>query len=621
MDTEKFGPAERIIGALLAYTDHLIHNRPGLVKPDARTNVGVRWEQVTHLVENGEKVVYRETKVVKKTERQRIGVLRNDNVVVEAGREVGRYQPAGIFPEVAAWMYRQVAEVWKLDNEFAAKWASHAFNEEHRDLKIVLAAFMLCQSRKGDPVVEDGKVVFHDQDYRDVGEAICLTLRKDDRGLNPKLLKRIRDVLYVPQVAAINRELGFGKSLREPFLGRWPRVVEKWLRHREQNPKLLAALMKKGFRTNLIELAKHVGYKPLSPWFFKSLRWKQQQAKDGRRIVAIGAEVDAAESWEGLTEEQVCERIMRDKPDFKRLTSLVPSNIGITRAVMAAAIEAKSLSDKDLVIATPTLEELGLLEVQEVKARWEQAVKAAEDRRAANIARNVKSQVVKDRLEEAADDATKKAVEEVVRDIEIYFLVDCSGSMEGAIDEAKTYIAKFLQAFPLERLHVAVFNTVGRELKIPHASSAGVLNAFSGIRASGGTDYGAGVKALRHYRPTAGMDQLFFFVGDEQNIDTHGRPFDDAFRALGFVPLAFGLVRVGTNPGTAVQQTATRLGIPCFLVDPQMFADPYAVPRVIRNLVAATPVGQAVGAVAPKRKSLVETILETPLISKPPWAA
>ena len=40
---ETLGPAERILQALLTYSDHLYHNRPGMVTEDARTSTGVRW--------------------------------------------------------------------------------------------------------------------------------------------------------------------------------------------------------------------------------------------------------------------------------------------------------------------------------------------------------------------------------------------------------------------------------------------------------------------------------------------------------------------------------------------------------------------------------------------------
>jgi hypothetical protein len=49
--------------------------------------------------------------------------------------------------------------------------------------------------------------------------------------------------------------------------------------------------------------------------------------------------------------------------------------------------------------------------------------------------------------------------------------------------------------------------------------------------------------------------------------------------------------------------------------------DPYVIPRTIRNLVAATPVGQYHGVqrVAP-RVTLVDRIMKTDLLHKPVWA-
>lgn len=617
MQNENLGAAERIINSLLAFKDHMVHNRPGMVVPDGRFNGGARWEPVTYKTENGERVVYRLVKAGKKETKVRAGVLRDPNSVVEGGRNVGTYRTPGIFPEIAVWMYRQVAEVWKLDNEFAARWASHAFGEENRDLKVVLAAFMLVQSRKGDPVLDDGKVAFHDDDFRDIGEAMLLLHRKDGKDFNPKLLLRIHDLLTLPQIAEINRELGFGKSARSPFLGRWSKAVEKWLRYREENPKLLEGLVKAGFRTTVMTLAQHVGYKPTTPKFFAKLRWKQQQAKLGHRTIAIGEAVQAAETWEGLTEEAICERIVKDRPGFKRIAGLLPEKVGLTRAIMAAAIEAGSLSDKDLVIYTPTLEELGLLQVQDIRERWERAVKAAEDTRAANIAQRVKSKATQDKLQEGADAAMQKAVEEVVRGLVVYVIVDISGSMQQSIGKAKEYISMFLQAFPLDKLHVAVFNTSGRRIEIKHASKAGVENAFRGITAGGGTDHGSGIRVLQDRKPPQGEDSLLIFIGDEGQ---HG-DFAAAVRASGLNPVAFGLLKLPGDNYTAVTQTAAVLGIPCFRIDERTFTDVYAIPRTLRALVSATPVGQTVAPAAVKRVSLVDTILKTELLKKPAWAA
>jgi hypothetical protein len=189
--------------------------------------------------------------------------------------------------------------------------------------------------------------------------------------------------------------------------------------------------------------------------------------------------------------------------------------------------------------------------------------------------------------------------------------------MHQAIDQAKVYLESFLHAFPLERLHVAVFNTAGREITLKHASAAGVRNAFRGISAAGGTDYGAGVRALRHHIPAGDEDALFVFVGDEE-----AHPFAPVVAQTELRPMAFGLVRLRNSPMTCVQDTAATLGIPCFLIDERTFEDAYAIPRTVRALVAATPVGHqgAQRKGGKPQRSLVDRIVETELLTKPVWA-
>jgi hypothetical protein len=615
---EKLGPAEKILQTLLNLADHMVHNRPGLVTPDARHKVGVRWVPVTHKEEDGQKIVYELSRVGKKTSKVRRGVMRVDMKVVENGKVVGEYRAPGLFPEVAAWLYRQVAEVWKMDNEFAARWASYAFAQEHRDLKVVLAAFMLVQTRKGDPVLDGGKIAFYDEDFRDVGEAMVLIHRRDGKDLNPKLLLRVHDLLKLPGVAALNRELGFGNSARRPFLGRWSKAVEKWLQFREGNPKMLDGLIKAGFKSTVKDLARAVGYKPETPKFFEALSWAQDQAKDGRRQMLIGVEMARGETWDELTEAQICEKIVAEKLDWKRVVGLLPKKLGVTRAIMSAAVESGSLSNKDLIILTPTLEELGLLEVKEVKVKWDRALKKAEDdMRATNIARNVKSKVVQEQLQVAADTALQKAVEQVTKNLRIYVIIDTSGSMGQSIEKGKMLLGKFLQGFPPDRTHVAVFNTVGRVIQIKHASAAGVANAFRGISAEGGTAHGAGVLALAQFPPKDDEDSLFIFIGDggEQ------RTFEAYVVQSKLRPMAFGFLMLpGENFG-AVDRTAAALGVPCFRIQENTFDDVYAIPRTVRALVAATPVGMTARATATPRVTLVDTILKTELLIRPSWAA
>ncbi len=666
---EALGAAESVIQSFISHTDHVYHNRPGVVVQDPGSATGVRWDFATHREKckdhpdalarpekadgkmtgrilcsscsadvrgSGLRVVYRKTKAGKKSVEQRVGVLQADGNVVEGGAVVGRYQRAGLFQEAARHLYKQIVRVWELDNELAARWASFAFGDESRDKSVLLAAFMLVQSRKGDPIMDGGKVAFFDEDFRDVGEAMILHMKgkADKREISPRMLLQIWEVLSDPVIADENRRLGFGRSARRRPLGRWTTAVEKWLLFREENPKLLRGLVKSGQKQTVVELCGRVGYKPVGPEFFRILGVKQKQAGDGRRTVAIGEAISSGPDWSGMSEEQVCEAIVRERVGYKRAIGLLPREVGLTAAVMMACIESGGVSDKEMIILMPTLEDLGLADTPAVRDRLERAVKGADDMRAANVAARVRSQGLKDKLEEAADNAVKAAVEEVVKDVTVYVLVDISSSMKGAIDRAKEYLPKFVQGFPEGSVHVATFNSAGREIEIKHRSKAGVENAFAGVKADGATDYTSGLKELirKGRNPKPGSDVLCVFIGDEGHFQRWGQTgnydspdFAQFVRDCGLAPTAFGIIPVVTQQfgrGNSVRKTASVLGIPCFEVDETTFADAYAVPRTIRALVAATPVAATVStASARRRESLIEKILSTELLKKPAWAA
>lgn len=620
---EALGPAERIIQTLTTFVDHIYHGRPGFVRQDT-SPIGVAWTPVTWKEEGGTRQVYSLSKIGRKSVRTLVGTLDGEDIKL-AGRQVGKFRNPGLFPEATAFIYKQIAEVYKLDNEFAARWASWAFAKDHRDLKCVLCAFMLVQNRFGAPVVENGEILFHDDDFRAIGEAMCLLRAKSD--FNPKMLLRVGDILRLEHVAKINRELGFGKSQREAATGRYHRVVQNWLYHRETNPKLLEGLVKAGFRKTVMALASRIGYKPASQKFFEILHWRQSQSKDGRRGIGLDMTLKQAESWVGLTEAQICEKIEKDKPNWKRIVGMLPKDVGVTRAIVVAAVESGCLSNQDMIIITPTLEELGLLEVPAVEKPWKIAVQQAENQRAANIAKNVRTKKAQEGLQEAVDKATATAIEKVTRNLRVYVIIDKSASMDGAIDRAKEYLKKFLGGFPLDRLHVAIFNTIGTELAIRSQNAAAVDQAFRGHAAGGGTSYAHGVLALSMHKPKADEDSLIVFVGDEE--DDKITQLVQAVRGTQLRPVAFGLMKVasnmqGTGRGQVVRQAAIQLGIPCINIDTNMFdgSDPYAIPRIIQNLIAAAPVGtqHQPNTIVVARKTLIQEILETPLLQKPAWA-
>jgi len=641
---EALGPAERLIQTLTTMTDHMAHNRPGMVSHLAG-EVGAKWEPCTWVQEGDDKVVYLLTqgkpkatkvkakgakgKVKVRQEKTRAGVLQDNGDVVMEGVVMGQYRKPNdrkkLYPEVAAYLYRQVAAVFAMDNEFAARWASYAFAQKNNDLKVILAAFMLVQDRSGAPVIEDGEVLFYDDDFRAVGEAMFLIRGRGDRSMDPKQILRVGEVLQLDEIAAINRELGFGKSARKVALGRYKKAVHKWLLYRENNPKMLAGLVKGGMGGFTKTLARKTQYKPQSDAFFEALGWAQK-VRFGHRTVGIGKDFGSGDTYEGLDEKGICEKIVADKPGYKRLVGLLPKGQEMTPAIMAACIEAGSLSDKDLILLTPTLEALGLLTVEPFKSRWKEATKKAEDQRAANIARNVQSKEAREGLAEATDVATAKAFEEVTRGLRVYCMVDKSASMQGALDTAVDYLTKFLGGFPLDRLHVSVFNSNGTEITIKAPKRAAVAHAFKAHGAGGGTVYASGVAAVQHNRPQADEDVLFLFVGDQAGES--GSQLATYITRCGINPVAFGYLRV-VDPtgrwkeGNTVQMAARHLEIPCFNIDETMFTsnDPYAINRVLRDLIAATPVQKAgAGRVAAPRFTLIEQILKTPLLKRPVWA-
>jgi len=631
---EALGPAERLIQTITQYTDHMTHNRPGLVVSDTRQKIGVRWDPATWLIEDGIKNVYRVYKIHGKVTKTKVGVLNGTNEVKEGNRVVGTFREAGLFPEVASYLYDQISEVWKLDNEFAAKWASWAFEkEENRDLKVLLAAFLLVQNRFGEPI-KDGDASFRDEDYRAVGEALCLSKPKKQGGsFNPRMLLRIGQVLRLQGIVETNRKLGFGRSQRSAALGRYALMVHKWLRHCEVNQKIFTKMVKNGFRTGIMALARSIGYKPESDKFFEILRWKQVQSKNGHRTMAVGKKVKKAKTWKGFTEVQICEDIVKEQMGYKKIVGMLPSEIGLTPAIMSAAIESGCLSDADLIILTPTLEELGLLTKADILARWQQAMDKATNQRALNIVKNVRSTVAKEGLEKAADTAMAKAVEEVMKDLRLYIVVDKSGSMQGAIEKAKEYLTRFVGSFPLDKIHVSAFNTCGVEVIIKVPTAAGVTQAFRGHQAGGGTSYSEGVRCLLNkYKPGPNEDAVILFVGDEE--DNAIVALTQTISSSGVNPVALGILHVDSYQEAGVrfygvqhqnfnlvQRAADSLGIPCFKIDESIFSDPYAVSRTMRNLIASTPVGRS-STPAPKvhRVSLIEEILLTPLLQKPVWA-
>jgi hypothetical protein len=572
------GPADKLLDLVLGSGAHLWHNRPGL-------NDGGVWRPATN-----------------------------------KGRAVRTTAPrleAGLFVPAAVDLYARLVDIYQLNAELAARFATYAIVEtEWRDLKVACAALMLVQKYAGQPVHgESGAVDFLEDDYRSVGQGMMLYYaRKSPKMMTPKSVLRVAQLLETPAIAELNRIAGFADAAgRKAPLGRWKQAAARWLRVRESNLPMLEGLVSAGYKETIKSIARKAGYKPETARFFEVLGWKQKQASSGHRTVGLtGLKLQKRERFDGLSEAEICERIADERLSYKDVVGRLPKEIGLTPAIMVATLP--SLSDRDLRLLTPTLEELGLLGDAEIRARWEAAVASSTDQRALNVAKNVKSKKVREKLEEAADHAVKKAVAEAIADdtdLHVIFLIDKSGSMEGAIEQSKEALSRILAGFTPEKVHIASFDTMGTVLRPKSPSRAAVQNMLAKIKAAGGTLHGAAVQALHGsgVRIPEGARLCVIVAGDEAGEE--GAQLARTFQAFQYRVDAMALILASSQRGSTVRTCAAALRVPFAEVDVKQFEDPYQVPRVLRALLEA-PV--PAGAALPARPSWVDKVMKTPLL-------
>jgi len=583
---ESLGPAEKLIQLIINFPDHLWHNRPGVTRNG-------KWKAATR-------------KEIE--EHKKNGRLRN-----------GEFREPGPNAEAIEQVYGALADIWTANNELAARLASYVMKEtDWRDMKVVCAAFMLVQRRAGEPITEEqnGKkvVLFNDDDYREIGEAMIKLYEKgSNRMMNPKLIQRVGEVLSLPGVVTMNRTLSFGNlHKRKPFVGRYYSAVTDWLDFREANVSLLEGLKKSGYSKTVQSLARMVGYKPKSKRFFELLGWKQKQSTEGHRTIGLTDLQIRKLNFDSMSEKEICETIVAEKLGWKQVMGMLPKKIGLTPAIFVAMIE--QFSDKDLTILTPTLEELGLLKHEPIKQRWQTAIDKQEDQRARNIAKNLRDRELAGKLEASADAAITKAVSEATKEVNIHimFIIDTSGSMQGAIETSKEALSMIVQGFPPEKLHISSFNTVGTLLKPRHWSAAGVQHMLKSIGASGGTIYSSGVRVFYESGvkiPPAG-ELILFAVGDEAGEE--GSLFAGNLKQFGYVPSAIAhIVNVAPNSqrGNTVRLAAEELGVPYTEVNVEQFTDVYQVQRTLKAVLEAQPYRE--------KGSMIEKIMQTELLVSP----
>ena len=520
----------------------------------------------------------------------------------------------GLFEPAAVALYRQIADLYQMDPMFVGQLASYAMAElDHRDFKVALCAFLLVQSQEV---------------LRDVGEAMIL-IHADKtvptkRRMAPKEVLRVAELLEAPGIVALNRAAGFGSAgSNNPPMGRWPVVARKWLLIRERNEAMLRGLMGTGYGSTVRSIARRARFMPEQPKFFQITRWKQKQAAGGYREMAIGVAVKAAETWEGKTEKEIVALIQGGSLGYSAAVGRIPASIGMTQGILRAL--STKMSDQDLIISAPQLEESGLLETDaKVRERLERAVKQARDHRALSVAKNVRSAKVQETLESAAASANAKAVAAAVPDrpLRVLLLIDISGSQQGAIERTKEVLPALISGLSASRVHAVAFNTAARMIHAGVGAAQDEMSLkqakamLSGLRAEGGTDHSCGVTMLAaaRVRKEPGDLTILLVIGDEAG--ENGQTLAARLRDSNLVPDAVGFVLNMGNGGrgNTVQVAARELRVPFTEVKVDALKDPYQVPRILRGFLDA-PVAASVA--APARFGMLERISTVALLVPP----
>jgi hypothetical protein len=230
------------------------------------------------------------------------------------------------------------------------------------------------------------------------------------------------------------------------------------------------------------------------------------------------------------------------------------------------------------------------------------------------------SKELREKLEESADNAAKHAVAAATRgaDVQVMFLIDKSGSMEGAIENSKEALSRILAGFPLDQVHIATFDTIGMPLVPKAASRVAIQHMLAGVKAAGGTMHGAAVQALHQNGVRMGAETklIVIVVGDEAGEG--GDQLAKTFGRLGYHVSAMALllsVAASAARGTTVRTCAAQLKVPFAEVTVESFNDPYQVPRVLQALLDA-PIAAGGRGNAPAH-GWVEKVMQTKLLAPP----
>ena len=397
-----------------------------------------------------------------------------------------------------------------------------------------------------------------------------------------RVLDHIKGVTTSKSGKGIERESRFGRNL--PRIAR--SAVKTYLRTREAKPDLFdgAALRAK---KALKSLYCRVRIAPSDR--AKAILFGEGEIPEGRYL-------QAKKLLTAETPEQQARIIVENKIPLAVASSAIKEISGLT---LAALIDV--MSPQELLNNLGRLKKYGAMDHSDLrllieaklkeagKANRVDALKASQAAKAVGL-KGAMAQKVKEVTDEQL---SKKAIKRPTA-----LLIDTSGSMEVAVEIAKT-IAPVIASRCTSTFKCYAFDTLAQEVKVEEGSSHSVWDkALSQLRISGWTSCGSAIRLLS--RSDTVVEQIIIITDEHENRAPY---FVDELQKyankIKFMPHVV-IIRCGHGATTQLQQQMEQENIAYDVFDARK-TDYYAVPAILSMLTR------------PDKLELLMEIMETPL--------
>lgn len=399
------------------------------------------------------------TQTTQLSEYQPIDRLRIYNELTRGTRHLfskGQFQPQ-VFQHYAEVLMPLVEN----DPIFLAKLATYLCeNSNSKDLK-VMAVYMNSLS------IANGQPFFPGA-----------TINKPNLRLISALLLQKLDPFLASRTIKLAATHKWPKSGTIPAT-HFPRVLEtaakKYLGYRENRPDMVRGALKAGMKRSFIDLYRFTHLSP-SDTVADILRWKQKESDAGRTV---------AFSFSGMTDLEVAQYIVERKLS-------VPYALGLLDRKVSPVIGVSLLQQatpNQVIILRSMFDELGITNHPELlKILGEKASKATSGIDRIERIKTQASSETQRALEEARAISRKETLNKF-KIGKVCLRVDCSGSMERAIEVAKNYAATIAEMVPDPTTNFMWGRFDLKFQRFPHPQKfikEGFHQVLFGVRADGG---------------------------------------------------------------------------------------------------------------------------------------